>query len=287
MRKLLIIFVIIILAGTAAYGEEAALVPEGNLRLSFIQNPGFAGKDLLVNWKLGAEYATADWLNLQLLWNPRLRPDLCSGSLYFGIKNYIMGDGALVPVAAQWLRLSAALGILIPPPDPQPTLRDQDQMLWGSALRLYSDFLINRYFYINLFFEGDFYPPQRADSDVFQGELVRHYLDLTGELELNFETPLANGIVLKYGAPVRFFYAPYMNASDEYAGSQYCLSTGAYVGLKPPEGEPPMEIYFRYNAHLLGQNMKQAHYISFILRVTLPPDALKLRAKDKDKEGTL
>ena len=283
MRKLLIIFVISILAGTAAYGEETATIPEGKLRLSLIQGPGFTHKRPLVNWDwgFGAEYGITDWLNVQFLWNPavKIRPEVEGGTMFLGLKGGIVGENA--PVPSDRVRLSAALGILIPPTDKKPDLLDQDQNLWGSALRLYSDFVISRYFYINLFFEGDFYPPQRADGNVFYGETVSHYLDLAGEMELNFQTPpLKDGLVLKYGAPVKIFYAPYMNADGEQAGSQYCLSAGAYFGAAlPPKGSPALEWYARYNTNIMGRNTGPFHRVSFIIRMTLPPG-------DKEKEGT-
>jgi hypothetical protein len=282
MRKLLFIFVMCVLAG-GAYGEDASVIPEKNLRLSQNQGFGFTEDthyDPLVGSGLGAEYAPSHWLNMQLLWNPifKINPDIRGGSLYFGLKNYIVGNGALVDMA-QWLRLSVALGILIPPFDKNPDLRDQDQNLWGSSLRLYSDFVFSRYFYINLYAEGVFYPPQYVNNDVFYGDWARHYLDLTGEMEAHFEIPLNNGAVLKGGAPIRFFYAPYMNADDEYADSQYLLSAGGYFGVSLPAYHPPVEICLRYNAHIRGLNTKQVHQVSVISKVTLPPEALKFRLK--------
>ena len=282
MRTLLCVVVLCVLVG-GAYGEDASVIPEKNVRLSQNQSFGFTEDthyEPLVGSGVGAEYAPSYWLNMQLLWNPifKINPDIRGGSLYFGLKNYIMGSGALVDTA-QWLRLSAALGILIPPPEKNPDLRDQDQNLWGSSLRLYSDFVFSKYFYINLYFEGVFYPPQYVDNDVFYGDWAHHYLDLTGELEAHFEIPLNNGVVLKGGAPVRFFYAPYMNADDEYADSQYLLSAGGYFGVSLPAYHPPVEIYLRYNANIRGLNTKQVHQVSVISRVTLPPEALKLRLK--------
>jgi hypothetical protein len=271
----------------AAFGEEAGVIPEKNLRLGQNQSFGFTDDGLLVGSGFSAEYAPSYWLNLQLLWNPvfKLHPDFQVGTLYFGLKNYIVGEGALVDMV-QWLRLSAALGILIPPRDKQPDLWDQDQNLWGSSLRVYSDFIFSEYFYINLYFEGIFYPPQYADNEVFYGDWPRHYLDLTGELEAHFEIPLNNRYVLKGGAPVRFFYAPYMDADDEYAGSQYLLSAGGYFSLSLPNHYPPAEFCLRYNAHIRGLNIKQVHRVSLITKVTLPPELLKFRLKNNNEEST-
>ena len=272
MRKMLIIFVIGILA-SAAYGEEASVLPEGDLRFSVNESAGYAEGEPLADFGLGVEYAPSDWLNLQLLWNPRFHPDPSIGNMYVSLKGFLLGEGALASAGSQWLRLSAALGILIPPPDKQPNLRDQTQDLWGSALRLYSDFLFGRYFYINLYAEGIFYPPQYVDNEVFYGDWVRHYIDLTGELELRFEAPLKNGFVLKWGAPARFFYAPYMNAADEYAGSQYLLSAGGYFGIKLPDGKPPFELYLKYSGGILGRYVNQAHRASLIFKFTFAPGA--------------
>jgi hypothetical protein len=40
-------------------------------------------------------------------------------------------------------------------------------------------------------------------------------------------------------------------------------------------------MYLKYNAHILGQNIKQIHEISIISKVTLPPGLLKLRSKGR------
>ena len=285
MRKWLFLLVIGTLAA-AAYGEDATIIPEHHVRLSQTQNAGVTDDEVLLSWGAGAEYAPSHWLNMQLLWDPYLKfqPDIRGGSLFLGAKGYILGDGALVD-NTQWLRLSAALGMFVPPHDKQPDLRDQDQNLWGSSLRLYSDFILSRYFFINLYFEGNFYPPQRNSSnDVFYGDWVRHYLDLTGELELHLVIPLNNGVVLKGGAPVRFFYAPWMNAADKYADSQYLLSAGAYFSVVLPHYRPPAEFCLRYNVHILGQNIREVHRISLITKVTLPPELLTLRLKTARNE---
>ena len=281
MRKLiLMILVTCIFTATAVYSEEAAIVPEGNLRLSESHNFAIA-KDGEVSWGLGAEYATSDWLNLQVLWKEglRLHPEIGASTLYLAFKTYILGDGALVD-KAQWLRLSAALGLLIPPGNTEPTLLDQDQKLWGSSLRLYSDFICSKYFYINLYGEAVFYPPQHTKTKVFYGgDLVAHYLDLTGELELHFVIPTKSGVVLKIGAPVRIFYAPWMNAEDEHALSQYLLTTGGYFGVTLPEGSPPVEMILRYNANILGQYINKAHTASIIFKVTFDIGTMKSRAE--------
>ena len=279
MRKLMLIFVMCILT-TAVYSEEASVLSEGNLRLGESCSYAVAENDE-VGWGFGAEYAMSDWLNLQVIWKEGFipSPKIGSSTLYLGLKTYILGDGALVPVADQWLRLSAAIGFLLPPNNTGPNLLDQDQKMWGSSLRLYSDFIINRFFYVNLYFEGAFYPPQRSNSGIFYGELVSHYLDLTGELELRFEVPVKDGIVLIFGAPVRFFYAPWMNAADEHAVSQYLLTTGGYFGVTKPEGNPPVEIYFRYNANILGQYAGQAHHVSLFFKVTFDIGTMKSRAE--------
>ena len=280
MRKLFFILVICVLAATA-YSEEAAVIPEGNLRLTENFNSDIA-ENGEVSWGFGAEYATSDWLNLQILWNDglRLHPEIGASTLYLGLKGYIFGNNALVPSLGKWLRFSTALGLLIPPGETEPNLLDQDQKLWGSSLRLYTDFIFSKYFYLNLFGEVTFYPPQHTKTKVFYGgDLVAHYLDLTGELELHFVIPTKSGVVLKIGAPVRIFYAPWMNAEDEHALSQYLLTTGGYFGVTLPEGSPPVEMILRYNANILGQYVNKSHTASIIFKVTFDIGTMKSRAE--------
>ena len=285
MRKLFFILVICVLAATA-YSEEAAVIPEGNLRLTENFNSDIA-ENGEVSWGFGAEYATSDWLNLQILWNDglRLHPEIGASTLYLGLKGYIFGNNALVPSLGKWLRFSTALGLLIPPGETEPNLLDQDQKLWGSSLRLYTDFIFSKYFYLNLFGELAFYPPQHTKSKVFYGgDKVAHYLDLTAEMELHAVIPLKNGVVLKVGAPVRIFYAPWMNAEDEHALSQYLLTAGGYFGVTLPEGSPPMEMILRYNANILGQYVNQSHNVSFIFKVTFDIGTMKTRAEKSASE---
>ena len=281
MRKLLILFFVVSILTTAVYAEEAAVLPEGNLRISENFNSDIA-ENGEVSWGFGAEYATSDWLNLQVLWYDgfRLHPEIGASTLYLGLKGYILGDGALVSSPGKWLRFSTALGLLIPPTETEPNLLDQDQKLWGSSLRVYSDFILSRYFYINLYGEAAFYPPQHTKTKVFYGgDKVAHYLDLTAEMELHAVIPLKNGVVLKVGAPVRIFYAPWMNAEDEHALSQYLLTTGGYFGVTLPEGSPPMEMILRYNANILGQYVNQSHHASIIFKVTFDIGTMKSRAE--------
>jgi len=279
MRKLLFVFIVCVLAAAASYGEDALIVPESKLRISLNQGLGYVDGGLLASTGIGAEYGISHWLNLQLLWNPgfKYEPELGFSSIFMGVKSYLLGDGALV-YAGEKFRLSAALGMLFPPYG-GPDLMDQDQMLWGTALRIYNDFQFGEHFFVNLYCEGVFYPEQYTNNNVFYGDWVSHTLDLTQELELHFEFTLKNKVLLRFGAPVRFFYAPYMNASDEYATNQYCLSAGTYFGIVTPN-RYPVEIYLKYNAHILGQNIKQVHRCGIVIKVTT--GALKARAKNSE-----
>jgi len=285
MRKVFFLFVVCVLIGTASYGEDAAIAPESKMRLTLNQSLGYADGGLLAATGLGIEYGVSHWLNLQLLWNPGIKyqPDLGYSSIFFGAKTFLFGDGALVQAGAGKVRFSAALGMFLPLPD-EPDLLDQDQMLWGSTLRLYSDFIFSPNFYINLYVEGVFYPAQYTDNSIFYGSWTRHYLDLTSELEMHIVIPLENDAILKFGAPVRFFYAPFMNDSDEYATNQYVLSTGAYFGVITPT-RYPVEAYLRYTVHLLGHNIKQVHRGSVIIKVTT--GNLKRRAKSSEPVETM
>ena len=272
MRKLFCIVVMCVWTA-AAYGEEASLIPEKTLRLSFMETAGSADGGFLANLGYGAEYGISNWLNLQLTWadGVKLHPDFFAGSMGFAIKGFILGEGALVS-AGEKMRVSAALGLLLPPPDDKPDYISQDQGMWGSAMRIYGDYIINNYFFINLYYEGVFYPPQYQSSDVAEyRNWVRHFQDFIFELEGHFQYPLNNGFILRAGVPLKFFCAPYMNASDDYATSQYVLSSGAYVGLTFPGNVPPGELYLKYNANIFGHNIALAHRVSVVLKISLPP----------------
>jgi hypothetical protein len=286
MRKLVGIAVLCVMVGVAAFGEEATVIPNKHLRLSQDFGLGAVDNDLLVNgfFGFGAEFATSDWLNLQFLWpGLNVMPDLNVSSMFLGAKGYFIGNGALISSTGtlEKFRISGALGILIPPGD-EPDLLNQDQKLWGTVLRLYADYIINRYVYINLFYENVFYPPQYQNDNVeAYRDWVRHYRDFTWELEAHFEVPFASGITLKGGVPIKFFCAPYMNASDEYATSQYYFSMGTYIGIKFPGSHPPFELYMKYTAPLVGQNIRQAHRVGITSKVTIPPETWKIRGKSR------
>jgi hypothetical protein len=280
MRKLVCIVVLCVIAA-AAFGEESAVVPEYHLRLGQSEVFGFGGK-LAHSWGIGAEYGIRDWLNVQFLWNRYLKitPNIGSGSAFMGAKVYVVGDAALLQTNEKF-RLSAALGMLAPATGENDWM-DQDQNLWGTTLRLYGDYIINQYVYINLFIGHELYPPQYQNDDVAAyRDWVGHYIDYTFELEGHFQYPLDNGYTLKAGIPIRYFFAPYMNNSDALATSQYFFSMGVYFGFQLPDREIPFEVYLKYDAKLFGQNVKQVHQLSLIHKVILPPEALKFRLKSR------
>ena len=80
MRKLLLVVVMGILA-SFAYGEEAGILPEGELRVSESHNIG----NKLVSWSFGAEFATSDWFNIQAMWTSglKLHSDVGFGAVYY------------------------------------------------------------------------------------------------------------------------------------------------------------------------------------------------------------
>ena len=270
---------------TVAYGEEALMLPQNLLRLSQIHDFGIVEDGVGVSWGLGAEYGISDWLNLQLFWDNFLdyRPYAGSGSLFLGVKGYIIGSGAVVNTETEKFRLSAGLGLLVPPADPQPGLLNRDQMLWGSSIRLYGDIIFSGLFYINTFFEGVFYPPQYQNNDVAEyRDWVRHYNDFTFEVEAHFVIPVGDAVVLKCGVPIKYFFAPYMNAADEFTTSQSCLSTGVYFGVTLPNSQTPLELFLRYNTNIIGWNIKQVHSVSLITNITLTPGNLRYSLKNSD-----
>jgi len=292
-RALLCVFIAgMVLAGTVVYGEEASLVPEKNLRFTLAPSYGFqiqqwdkdAEKVTFFNIGAGIEYGPADWINLQILWIPginvwsKIDAEGNYGRLYdlfAGTKVYIAGEGALIDSEkTRKMRFSAAVGLKVPlmsmtAEEKAETLREPDQQLWGSALRLYFDYIFHPYFYANVFAEGVFYPPQWTANPGYSGGLVKHWTDITGELEGHFEYPIENaGIVIKAGIPVRFFFAPVINAADIETESSYCFSAGAYIGIGFTRTSVPLEFKIRYQAPISGKNYDPVHRVSLIARIS-------------------
>jgi hypothetical protein len=229
---------------------------------------------MAMGWGFAVEYGISEWLDLQLMWDPGFWGVMEGNGapfsdMFVGGKIGILGPEAL---ASGWekFRLASALGINIPVNGIM--LAEEDDMvglstsLWGSALRIYADLLPHPYFYFNFFVEGVFYPAQRSNNAAYAGVgAVKHWLDLTGEIGPHFAVPLeGKGITLKGGAPVRIFYAPWMNAADDDASDQWRLTVGGYFGVFFTKRS--VELILGYNAPIRGKNTETLHRASLTVK---------------------
>ena len=283
--KILCTFIFVITMIGTTFAEEAALVPGNTLRASLVPSFGFQ----IDNWEwegvstesvmfagvgLGLEYGPADWVNFQLFWVPgfNVYSEIPGGKygnmtdLFLGFKIGLWGKEALIE--SEKIRFSFAPGIKIPlagfnTVDKADTVREPDQHLWGSVLRLYFDYIINQYFFINVYLEGIYYPKQWTYNPAYKTNLVDHPIDLTPEIEFHFNYPLENGIVLKGGLSGTFFIAPVMNSNDSDASNQYRFSAGAYFGAA---FTPAFDVLIRYSFPVTGVNTEPVHLGSIVAR---------------------
>jgi hypothetical protein len=285
MKKLLCAIYILCVLSAFAFGEEAEVIGEHVIRYTQpfyfgFQTGDIEDKSMAIGFGIGLEFGVTDWLNLQLLWNPGLWGSLGKDNLgyfsdmFFGIKAFMLGKDALIPIL-HFMRLSAALGIKMPvfpamysPPEDS---KEPDMRLWGSALRVYGDYIFNKYFYVNAYIEGVYYPSQWSDNSAYNSYVVEHNLDFTGEIEARFIVPFDSGVTIKGGLFGRYFYAPFLNAANENSGDQYNLSAGTHFDILFRNLANPIEISVGYVAPILGRNINPIHRVSLTFRIYVNP----------------
>ena len=291
IKKIICIAILIAVMGTA-FAKEATLLPANTLRLSLIPSFGFQvqtwewegvseEKVTLCSIGLGVEYGPADWINFQLFWDRGVNvySKIDGGDygrmtdLFLGFKIALWGkEGALKE--AEKIRFSFAPGMIMPlggfntNSEKAETAREPDQHLWGSALRLYFDYIINPFVFVNIYAEGIYYPKQWTYNPAYKTHMVNHPIDINSELEVNFNYPLQNKIVLKGGLSANFFIAPTMNSNDSSAPSnQYCFSSGLYFGAA---FNPSFDAFLRYKFPITGINTEPVHLVSIVARYSIP-----------------
>jgi hypothetical protein len=185
------------------------------------------------------------------------------------MKGGILGENALI--AVDKMQFSAALGMKVPLPSREDSIREPDQHLWGTVIQLYYDYVFHPIFTLNAFMEWNIYPYQWADTPNYAEGAVGHYFDMVGELEGRFQYPLETaGLNLYWGVPLRFSLAPFINTNDANAGDlQYCFTTGLYAGLGFMRTPEPIELFVRYAAPAAGKNDQPIHRVSLLGRVAL------------------
>jgi hypothetical protein len=277
------------LAAFPARGEEAALIPEKNLRLSLAPAFGFqvqewdgmeGGKVKLFNTGMGAEYGVKDWLSAQALWIPGA--NLWSGTedgssygyfndMFLGGKAGIIGDTGLI--RRDDMRLAAAVGIKAPLPAKPDSGREGDLHLWGSALRVYYDYIFTPFFYLNGYLEGVYYPEQWANQRAYSSRVVYHPLEITLELDSRFRYALEGpGMELHWGLPLAYSAAPWINRNGQgpEQEAQHRFSLGLFFTASFVRMAYPFDLTLKYLAPLAGKNDQPVQRIILTGRVNFP-----------------
>jgi hypothetical protein len=269
-----------------AFGEEAELVPGRNLRATL--SPSFGtqieewegvkgGKASLFNFGLGVEYGVRDWISAQALWIPGVnvwsamensREYGYFNDMFLGGKVGILGPRGLVK--AENMRLSAALGIKAPFPSKTDGDWEEDRHLWGSAARVYYDYIFTDLFYLNGYIEGIFYPEQAAHTPNFSGRQVYHPLDMTIELDPRFRYGLPGpGMELSWGFPLTYTMSPWINLNREETEKEeiHRFSAGVFFTAAFVRMKCPFDLTVKYVAPVVGTNDRPIHRVSLTGRV--------------------
>jgi hypothetical protein len=207
----------------------------------------------LFNLGFALEYGIIDWITGAVQWAPgwnvwsdvdQTLPGSTSdvnvkgvNDIFLGAKMQIIGPSALVQ--SEKLRLAFGPGVKIPLPaadyeeqytnmgknDPV-TAANTDYHVFSFGLRSYFDFIINKYFFINVYNEFLYYPVKGDMKkaglnpygiayavDQFKGfgfdyGDVTYGYDLTFELEPAFSYTTQNRIILSAGLPVNYKMTP-------------------------------------------------------------------------------
>jgi hypothetical protein len=277
----------LLVLGSPAFGEEAELVPERDLRITLSPAAGIqigewekltGGKTTLFNIGAGLEYGVRDWVSAQVLWLPgvnvwsTMEDDMRYGyfsDMFLGGKVGILGSRALIK--RDDMRLSAAVGIRAPFPSKDGADREGDHHLWGTALRIYYDYIFTRLFYLNGYAEGVYYPEQMAHTPNFSEGAVDHPLDFTVELEPRFRYELpAAGMELHWGMPLKYRMAPWINREgiDFEQEMMHRFSLGVFFRVAFVGMDFPFDIAVRYEAPAAGMNEQPLHEVGLTGRVS-------------------
>jgi hypothetical protein len=277
-----------------AAGEEAELLPAGNLRAHLAPLAGFqvqewegwveGGKTTLFNIGMGIEYGVKDWINIQALWMPGVNAwsSMEDGTeygyfndMFIGGKAGIFGPSGLVK--SNKMRLSAALGIKVPFPPKNEETQEGDHHLWGSVLRVYCDYIFTGVFSLTGYLEGVYYPRQMTNMRNFFNGAAYHPLDITVELEPRFRHKLAEqGMELRWGLPVTYMVSPWYDydglgfsgeLGDKMKEPVHRFSVGAFFTAAFVRMAYPFDITVKYTAPVAGRNARPIHQVSLIGRV--------------------
>jgi hypothetical protein len=203
--------------------------------------------------------------------------------LFVGGKATFVGEEGILLDSSE-MRLALGLGIKAALPRTENSTREEDLHLWGSAGRLYYDYIFDPLFYLNTYIEVVYYPDQKGDGPNYlyggrtETRTVSHPLELTFEMEGHFRYQVENsGIVLQAGIPLRYNMAPWIDreGDDKAKESQYRFSAGAFFMVSFTGIEFPLDLGLRYLAPLAGKNDQMIHRITLFGRINIDTVPLK------------
>jgi len=215
------------------------------------------------------------------------------GDLFLGAKIQIIGPAA--PITSETIRLAFGPGLKIPLSSPDfagelgsntPNVARLDNHVLGIGLRSYLDFIINEFFYINLYNEFLFYPMRGKVRDLglahaagvvalgLPNANVNFGYDLTFELEPNFTYRLADpNIAFEVGLPFIYYFTPGYTISGNHPhplmqdeGSVHRFSIGPNVSAFFLDWPMPMEFLLAYQIPVMGRNTPVRHVVSLQVR---------------------
>lgn len=292
MKKLPVIVLALlpVFGSLPVFAEESSLLAGRTLRLTLAPSFGFqiqewegreGAKVMLFNAGMGLEYGVSEWFNAQVLWVPgvnawsELKADGGGSStygylpdLFLGLKLGIIGQDA--PVVKENMRFSVAAGVKTPLPSTDGSDLEGDYHLWGSALRLYYDYVFSPLFYLNTYVEAVYYPDQRVIGPNYATRSVYHPLDLRFQLDFRFRRALEEkGVELHWGLPLTFFVAPWINRNDKAGGMESVMhfTPGLFFTAFWPSMKYPFDVSLRYEAPVWGKYELPIHRVSLVGRI--------------------
>ena len=243
---------------------------------------------------------------------------LDKGDIIIGAKMQILGNAG--PLKSERFRLALGPGLKVPLPGPDyekqltnaingdpVTPANMDYHVFGFGLRSYFDFIINEYFFINLYNEFLYYPQKKDLGKAGFGEYatlagvntaftgaasvdgeVSYGYDLTFELEPAFSKMVVPGkIILNAGLPITYKTTPGAKYSFSASGTApYTDAALAAIAAALPDEEQqhsltmkpgasaffvgwpvPFEFKLSYFAPIWGQNVSANHTLSLQIRM--------------------
>jgi hypothetical protein len=199
------------------------------------------------------------------------------------------------------------------------TAANQDKHVLGLGLRTYTDYIVNKNFFINFYTEFIGYPmkgklsesgltgaatiynleyarqqvgallgssgfPGLADDIIDYKDEVRYGYDLTLELEPVFSMPLGGGVNFTAGLPLNFHCSP-AQQYDVSINSSYVLSLQPELAQLVPQSDPSMllslrpSIAFFFTGFVLPTEFKLAYYLPIAGENNMATHSIVLQVK--------